>query len=164
MRTNIPKIALAVASLANALYPITINLLMIFLIAVLFGVPLHLSSLLLPILVLPIIMFAAGLGLVVSVIGIIAKDLTSLVTQALTLLMYLTPVVFLSDNIKVHFLHRLIMGNPLTYLIDVPRSVLLGEAIAYWPQYIEATVLAFVVLILGLKVFDIIQDLVAERL
>lgn len=164
MRTNVPKIALVAASLASIFYGILINFAMIFLLMLVYGVTLTWWVLLFPFLALPIVVLASGIGLVISVIGIIAKDFTSLVTQGLGLLMYLTPVVFLSSNIKSHMLQSLIMANPLTYLVDVPRSVLLGQGTAYLREYLGASAMTVLILLLGLKAFDMIQDLVAERL
>ena len=85
-----------------------------------------------------------------------------LFSQLVTL--FLTPVIFVSDHIKNPWLHRLIMINPLTYLVEVPRSVLLAQETHYWPQYWGASAMCLVILLLGVKIFDMVQDLVAERL
>ncbi len=73
-------------------------------------------------------------------------------------------MIFVSDNIKGRLLHRLIMANPLTYLVELPRSLLFGQGTSFWPQYLGASALCLAVLLVGVKVFDIVQDLVAERL
>jgi lipopolysaccharide transport system permease protein len=164
MRTNVPKIALAASALASIFYGVLVNLALVVLFLLVFRTPFAWSSLAFPILILPLIILGVGVGLVVSVIGIIIKDAGRMVNQALVILMFLTPVVFVSDNIKSPFLHRLIMANPLTYLVEVPRAILLAEGTAYWPEYFGATLMSLVMLLIGTKVFDIVQDLVAERL
>lgn len=164
MRTNIPKIALAASALANIVYGTLVNLVLITLFLVIFRMPVSWASLTFPLLILPLIILGLGIGIAVSVIGIIAKDVGRLVSQFFTFLMFLTPVIFVSDHIKNPWLHRLIMLNPLTYLVELPRSILLAQETHFWPQYWGASVMCIIVLLLGVKIFDMVQDLVAERL
>ena len=164
MRTNIPKIALAASALASIVYSTLVNLVLIAFFIVIFRMPVNLASLSFPILILPLIILGLGIGLAVSVIGIIAKDVSRLVSQFFTLLMFLTPVIFVSDHIQNPWLHRLIVLNPLTYLVEVPRAVLLAQPTHDWPAYLGASLMCVLVLLIGVKIFDMVQDLVAERL
>lgn len=164
MRTNIPKIALAASALASIAYGTVVNLILITVIVVVFRQPVSWASFSFVFLILPLIVMGIGIGLAVSVIGIIAKDIGRLVSQFFSLVMFLTPAIFVSDRINNPWLHRLIMANPLTYLVELPRSVLLAQPTHYWPQYLWAAALSSAVLLIGLKVFDMVQDLVAERL
>ena len=164
LRTNIPKIALAASSLANIGYSVVVNMAMIVLLMTIFHVPLTLGSLAFPFLILPIIILGVALGLVISVIGIIVRDAGNMATQFFIIGMYLTPVIYVADTLKGRMIYKVIMNNPLTYVIDLPRSILFGHGSNYWPQYLGVSALALIALILSLKVFEIIQDLVAERL
>jgi lipopolysaccharide transport system permease protein len=164
MRTNIPKIVLAASAFANIAYAMLVNLVLIALFMVIFGVPFVWQSLAFPILTLPLVLVGCGIGLAVSVIGIVARDVTRLVTQFFMLLMFLTPVIFVVDSIGSPLLRRLIMANPLTYLVDLPRAILTGQPSPYWFQYEATSVICVVVFFVGVKIFDLVQDLVAERL
>jgi ABC-type polysaccharide/polyol phosphate export permease len=164
MRTNVPKIALAASALASIFYGVLVNLALIILFLLVFRMPFTLSALAFPILIFPLIVLGVGIGLIVSVLGIIVKDIGRMLNQILVVLMFLTPVIFVSENIKSKLLHRLIMDNPLTYLVELPRSILFGQGTNFWPQYLGASLLCFAILLIGVKVFDIVQDLVAERL
>jgi ABC-type polysaccharide/polyol phosphate export permease len=164
MRTNIPKIALAASSLASIGYGVIINLLMIGVMLVVFGMPIGWGTFAFLPLALPMILLGVGIGLATSVVAIIIKDAVSIVTQGLAILMFFTPVVYVADNIKGRLLYKLMMDNPLTYLVDLPRSILFGQKTEYWAQYLCVTLLCLVVLLLGAKIFEIVQDLVAERL
>lgn len=164
MRTNIPKIALVGSALANIVYGILVNLVLIVLFMAALRVPFGWSSLAFPFLSLPLIVLGTGIGLAVSVVGIVAKDITRLVNQFFSLLMFLTPVFYVADQIPNRVLNRLIMLNPLTYLVEVPRDMLFGQPVSYWPQYWAAASGCFLAFFVGIKVFDLVQDLVAERL
>jgi lipopolysaccharide transport system permease protein len=164
LRTNIPKIALAASALASIIYGTLVNLVLIAVFTMAFRMPVSWASLAFPVLILPLLILGLGIGLAVSVIGIIAKDFSKLVGQFFTLMMLFTPVIFVADHVKIPWLHQLIMLNPLTYLIEVPRSVLLAQPTHFWPQYLGGAVMSVAVFLIGLKVFELVQDLVAERL
>ena len=164
MRTNIPKIALAGSALANIAYGVLVNVILIVLFMALSRVPFSWSSLAFPFLGLPLIILGTGIGLAISVVGIVAKDISRLVSQFFGLMMFLTPVFYVADQIPSRLMRRLIMDNPLTYLVEVPRRMLFGQAVPYWSQYLAASAGCLVVFLVGLKIFDLVQDLVAERL
>jgi len=79
-------------------------------------------------------------------------------------MIFLTPVFFVADDIHNRLLHRVIMLNPLTYLVEFPRSVLLSQPSGFASLYLAAAVASFLIFLIGIKVFDLVQDLVAERL
>jgi lipopolysaccharide transport system permease protein len=164
MRTNVPKVALAASSLASIGYAVLTNLAMILIMMIIFHVPLGWNCLAFLPLILPMIMLGIGIGLAASVISIIIKDTVTIITQTLTIVMFLTPVIYVAKNLKGRLLYKVMMDNPLTYLVDVPRSILFGQGTEYWPQFIGVTLLSFAVLLLGAKIFEIVQDLIAERL
>jgi lipopolysaccharide transport system permease protein len=164
MRTNIPKIALAASAFANITYNALVSLALIALFMVLSRVHLGLGWLVFPFLALPLIVLGSGIGLAISVVGIIARDIAKLVNQFFGLMIFLTPVFFVADDIHNRLLHRVIMLNPLTYLVEFPRSVLLSQPSGFASLYLAAAVASFLIFLIGIKVFDLVQDLVAERL
>src|SRR5579883_522103 len=155
MRTNIPKIALVGSALANIAYGVLVNLILIAFFMLLSRVPFSWGSLAFPILGLPLIILGTGIGLAISVVGIVAKDITKLVTQFFGLVMFFTPVFYVADQIPNRILHRLIMLDPLTYLVEVPRDMLIGQPVPYWPQYLATSAGCLLVFLAGIKVFDL---------
>jgi lipopolysaccharide transport system permease protein len=98
------------------------------------------------------------------VVGIVAKDISKMVSQFFALAMFFTPVFYVADEIPNRVLHRLVMLDPLTYLVEVPRRMLFGQPVPYWPQYMAVSAGCLLVFLAGIKIFDLVQDLVAERL
>lgn len=164
LRTRIPKLALAISSLAGITYSILISMVTMSVVLLVVGVKPTWWLLAYPLLVLPMVLLGTAIGLVLSVLGTIAKDLTPLITQALSLVMYVTPVIYLHSTIQNPVVKSIIVWNPVSYLVDVPRSlVCLGKAdnidIYFWVSF--ATV---VLITVGLRIFYLLEDLVAERL
>lgn len=164
MRTNIPKIALAVSTLGNVLYSMLINYISILLIMLLAGYKPSWMIILYPILAIPILMVGTGIGLFLAVTAIMAKDLTKIATQALTIVMYATPVVYVVSRIQQPIIKKMIILNPLTYLIDVPRSLGCLGTSGFVSQYVLASLGAGAFLLVSIRAFYLLQDLVAERL
>lgn len=164
MRTRIPKVALALSSLSGLFYGILISMVTMTIIFVSTGVTPTWWLLVYPLLALPMVLLGTSIGLVLSVLGSIARDLTPMVTQVLALVMYVTPVIYVHSTIQNAFVKSLIDWNPMSYLVDVPRSLIcLGHAdnIGIYLIIALGTVALVVV---GLRIFYLLEDLVAERL
>lgn len=164
MRTRIPKIALAISSLAGLCYSLLIGLVTILVVFVLYGFTPSWYILLYPVLILPLLLLGVAVGLVLSVLGVIARDLTQLVMQGLALVMYVTPIIYLPETIANAFVKKVIAWNPLTYLVDVPRSLLVYGHAEKLTTFCWISLAVLVCVVLGLRIFYLLEDLVAERL
>jgi lipopolysaccharide transport system permease protein len=164
MRTRIPKIALAVSSLAIQVYGIFISMFTMLILFYIMDIKISFWFLTYPILVLPMILLGAAMGLVLSILGAIAKDLTAMITPILQLFMYITPVVYMYSNIKNIFVKKLIVWNPLTYLIDFPRSLICLGQLNNLDMFMYVFMGVIILVIISLRIFYLLEDLVAERL
>lgn len=164
MRTRIPKLALAVSSLAGLIYGILISMITITIIFAVMDVTPTWWFLAYPLLVLPMVLLGTALGLVLSVLGSIARDLTPMASQTLALVMYITPVIYVHSTIQNAFVKTLIDWNPISYLVDVPRSLIcLGHA-DNTDIFLYVFLGTAILVVFGLRIFYLLEDLVAERL
>jgi lipopolysaccharide transport system permease protein len=163
MRTNIPKIGLAVTGLASVFYNLLVNLVVL----VLLLLALHRApspwALLYLLAVLPILVLGVGLGLILSVVGAVARDVTGMFTTLINLAMYVTPVVY-TARFPQPLLQEIVRWNPLTYLVDAPRSIFVLGTVANPAGYAGASLFSLAVLWVGIHSFYLIKDKVAERL
>jgi ABC-type polysaccharide/polyol phosphate export permease len=163
MRTNIPKIGLAVTGLAALCYNLVVNFAVLIVLMFVFGRLPSIWALFYPLMVLPIIMLGVGIGLMLSVVGAVARDITGMFITLINLVMYVTPVVY-TAGFSNPLLQQIVFWNPLTYLVDAPRSVFVLGIIPYWPGYLAATLFSMAVLWIGVHAFYLIKDKVTERL
>lgn len=163
MRTSIPKIALSVTGLANVLYGLVVHIAMLMVILLFYQLPPSPWALIYPLVALPMILAGIGLGLMFAVIGAVARDVTSIATTVLGIFMYLCPVVY-----KAEFSHpvlqALVVWNPMTYLVNAPRSLLLSGVLPKPQEFALACLFSLVLLGVGIHAFYLIKDKVAERL
>jgi lipopolysaccharide transport system permease protein len=164
MRTRVPKLALAVSSLAGLMYGTVISMVTMAILFVVVGATPSWWFLAYPLLVMPMVLLGTAAGLVLSVLGPIARDLGPLANRTLALMMYLTPVIYERTTIQNPFVRKIIDWNPISYLVEVPRSlVCLGhsENIGTFALVAASTVLLVAI---GLRIFYLLEDLVPERL
>lgn len=163
MRTNIPKIGLAVTGLATLCYNLLVNLAVLVLLLLVFRLSPSPWALLYPLTVLPIIMLGVGLGLILSVVGAVARDVTGMFTTLINLMMYVTPVVY-TAQFSHPVLKEVVRWNPLTYLVDAPRRLFVLGRMPDPAGYVLAILFSIAVLWLGIHAFYLIKDKVTERL
>lgn len=163
MRTNIPKIALAITGLAGILYNLIVHVVVLLVVMAIYGLAPAPAALFYPLAVLPMILLGVGLGLMFAVVGAVARDVTGMAATVLGLMMYLSPVVYKAE-FPHPILQALVAWNPLTYLVDAPRSLFMAGVMPSTGGYVLASAFSCGVLALGVHAFYLIKDKVAERL
>jgi lipopolysaccharide transport system permease protein len=164
LRTRIPKLALAISSLAGVAYSMLISMVTMAVVLFIIGVKPTWWFLAYPLLVMPMVLLGTAIGLVLSVLGAIAKDLTPIVVQVLSLVMYVTPVIYMQSTIQNQNVKSLIDWNPISYLVDIPRSLICLGSADNLSSYFLVSTITVVLVVIGLRVFYLLEDLVAERL
>ncbi len=118
-------------------------------------IPLHPLAFIFPIVLIPLQLFGAAVGLLTGLFSAIAKDFTFLMDNVVKLFLLLSPVVY-TPEISTGLLAKVIKYNPLTYLISSPRNILLrGEL--YQPMISLICALGVTVLFILLTRFFVIN-------
>ena len=109
----------------------------------------------------PLVIFAMGLlglglGMIISSMVTKYRDLSFLVSFGVQLLMYISAVVYPISLAKEKFpeFSWVIEYNPLAYLIEITRYVLIGEGVVSSFGLIYISVVTLTVLIIGLLIFN----------
>lgn len=163
LRTNMPKLVLALAACGNVAFGALVSVLTLLLVVAIYRQVPSPWALLFPILVAPMFILGAGMGLLLSAINVVARDVTALVVTLLGLVMFLCPVIY-APKFQHPALQMIVDTNPLTYLVDFPRQVFFFGRFDDAPQFLAASMLAVAVLVLAVHGFYLIQDKIAERL
>ena len=141
----------------------SITLVMNLLMMLIYHVTPHWQIFLLPFLVLPIFLLAASLGTIISIASTITTDVQRIATFALSLLMFITPIIY-SARINKHAMQQIIYYNPLTYLICGPRDLILYGHINNIENYWYSIALALVIFIFTMRFFYISEKRVIEKM
>jgi len=109
-----------------------------------------------PLVILAMGLLGLGLGMIISSMVTKYRDLSFLVSFGVQLLMYLSAVVYPISLAQEKFpeFAWIIEYNPLAYLIEITRYVLIGEGTVTSFGLLYTSGITVVVLILGLLIFN----------
>jgi len=100
----------------------------------------------------PLLILSIGLGLFISAISVYLKDVGNVISVVVTILMYISPVFFPLSSVPENF--RVICElNPMTYIIENFRRVVLYDQYLNWNFYFLSLAIAFMVFLLGKIIF-----------
>ncbi|WP_432414796.1 ABC transporter permease [Chromohalobacter israelensis] len=123
-----PLELLPIITLGSALFHLLISVLVLILAMLALSVELHLTMLLFPLVLLPLIPLALGCAWGLAALGVYVRDIGQLMGIITTVLLFLSPIFFPIDTLPPAY-HPLIMANPLTLIIGESRAVMLwGQA------------------------------------
>jgi lipopolysaccharide transport system permease protein len=142
---------------------LTIPLVLSILILKLYGVNFTLASFLFPILIIPLILLGSGLGLLISVLKIVAIDLTNLFDRFICITMFFTPIVY-GKNVDSLLLQTLMKYNPLTYLVSYPRDILVNTHSVAFSTYCFCALASILFFVWAVHFFCKITPIVIQRI
>jgi lipopolysaccharide transport system permease protein len=123
------------------------------------GFPIHfgIAWLWIPVLLIMMAGLGLGLGIIISSLTTKYRDLTVLITFAVQLLMYITPVVYPLSFIKNKSYGKWIEWNPLTPIVESWKYALFGKGSFDVGGLLYSTGFIVVVLFLGLLIFSKVE-------
>jgi lipopolysaccharide transport system permease protein len=129
-----------------------------------FGIIPKPASLLIPLMIIPLFFLCAGIGLPLSLLGGVARDINNVLTVGLTLLLAVTPIVYAPDRIVIPLIQKIIYYNPLTYLVCEMRNVIIFGELAHPKMYLICVGLSFILFLFSWRVFYIAEEKVIEKM
>jgi len=160
-KINFSKKSLVIAAVGQSLIAFMIQVILVIILFLHYSIKPDMGILLLPLLMLPIVVLALGLGFILALLNGVMRDIGTVIPILLTLMMYLTPVLWAKD--LSGWLAILTTYNPLNYLVSVPREFILSGHIAHPFHYAISCGLAIVIFTINLLVFHLTETRVAER-
>jgi len=120
------------------------------------GVTLNTYALLLPVLILLVAGLSLGFGIIFSSMTTKYRDLTFLLTFAVQLWMYITPVIYPLSTIP-HDKQWLILLNPMSSIIETFKYGMIGQGVFDWLHLGYSAVFMIVLLLVGIIVFNKVE-------
>jgi len=111
------------------------------------------TILLFPIVVLPFILFTMGVSWFLAATGVYLRDLGHVVGIATTVVMFLSPVFYASSALPERY-RWLLQLNPLTFIIEQSRDVLVWGRLPNWTGLLLYAVASLLVAQLGFRWFQ----------
>lgn len=96
---------------------------------------LHWTSVFFPLILLPLVMFTLGLSWFLASLGVYLRDVAQTVSIFTSIMMFLSPVFFSIASVP-ESIRPFMNANPLTFIIEQGRDVLIWGNTPAWPAYI----------------------------
>jgi lipopolysaccharide transport system permease protein len=122
------------------------------------------TILLAPLLMLLQTMFVAGIAMTVSSASVLFRDLRDIVANLMQLGFFVTPVIYLIDNIQSRALRAMLRVNPMTPFVVAYQDVFFFGRLPNLSDAVLIVFYAFGSMAMGFFVFDRLRDTLAEAI
>lgn len=161
-RINFSKKSVVIAALGRGIVSFLIQIALVAVLFLIFGVLPSKGALLIPLFAIPIIFLTLGLGLILALLNSIVRDTGNLLSVGLSFLMYLTPILYAKP--KIGILVNLTQYNPMHYLIAAGRDMVLTGNLTEPQGFVYSCVFSVFIFVLGLVFFHLTETRIAERI
>ena len=126
-----PLQVLPVIAMGAALFHASISLIVLLIAFVLFNGYLHWTAIFIPVVLLPLVILTLGIAWMLASLGVFLRDVGQTVGIITTVMLFLAPIFYpitaLPEEIRPW-----IMANPLTFIIEEARKVLILGRMPHW--------------------------------
>lgn len=154
-----PRLVSPVSVVVSKMFRFSLQLatfVIVYLFFVFKGVDLHPNwyLLLFPVLIFLIQCLALGLGLIVSSLTTKYRDLTNFFGVFVSLWMYATPIVYPLSYVTNPTLHKIMLLNPMTAIIETFKYGAYGAGQFSWTALGFSALVTFILLFIGIAMFN----------
>ena len=122
---------LPVIAMGAALFHSLVSLTVLLAAFAIFNGYLHWTAILTPLVLMPLVILSLGLAWMLASLGVYLRDVGQTIGIITTVLMFLSPVFYPITAVPEEF-RSLIMANPLTFIIEQAREVLIFGHVPDW--------------------------------
>ena len=139
-----PLEILPIVSMGGALFHSLVSLGVLLAAFVIFNGYLHWTVIFIPFVLLPLVILVLGLAWMLASLGVFLRDVGQTIGIITTVMMFLSPVFFPVTALPEQY-RPVIMANPLTFIIEQSREVLIWGRLPDWVSLGVYTLIASVI-------------------
>jgi len=148
----VPKAVFPIATVISGVVNLLFALVPLFGLLLVTGHPLTPSLLFLPVSILIAALFTLGAGLLLSPLAVFFSDVVELIGVLLTLLMYLTPIIYPQEIVPLR-MRWVVRFNPIRSILEVFRDPIYNSKIPPLSHLSVSIGIAVIALVLGAWLF-----------
>jgi lipopolysaccharide transport system permease protein len=161
-KIKFPREAIIVAKFGDVIFNFLIKLILIIIVFVWYGLPIHIMTVLAPLAVLNLIIFGFGMGMILAPLNALYHDIGRAVGIVLGFGIFLTPVVFPMPEGNGIFA-MIVQYNPVTHLLVGVRELTLYGKLVDNSIYILVTFLNLILFFFSWLFFRLSIPFIIER-
>jgi lipopolysaccharide transport system permease protein len=160
-KINFAKESLIFSSLAQTIFDFTIRIVLIIGVFAIYHIIPSWTTIFVPLALLPLLLLTVGLGFALSILNGIFRDMTQIVSLSVTLLMFITPVLYPPPAIEP--ITTLNSINPVGILVIAARDLVIEGSLTQPNEFFYATIFSLIVFLSSWRAFHITEPRMAER-
>jgi ABC-2 type transport system permease protein len=169
-KMHFPRMVIPLAVVVTSMLNLAANMLAVLIFILIDGVHPRWTWLLMPLVVLALVVFTAGVSMILSALYVSYRDVQPIWAVFTQLVFYGTPILYVIETVP-HSLQKIIMANPLAALLEQTRKWLVDPnapgfpaAAGGFPWWLLAVGVLVFVCVFGLWLFNHEAPRIAERL
>jgi ABC-2 type transport system permease protein len=169
-KMHFPRMVIPLSVVVTSMLNLAANLVAVFVFITIDGVEPRATWLLAPLLLIPLVMFTAGVAMILSSLYVSYRDVQPIWSVLSQLIFYGSPILYVIDTVP-ESMQEIIMANPLACILEQARKWLVDptapgfvEAIGGFPLWLVPVGIFVAVCGLGLWIFNREAPRIAERL
>jgi|LNAP01.1.fsa_nt_gb lipopolysaccharide transport system permease protein len=111
------------------------------------------TALQLPLVLIPLMLMTLGLAWLLASLGVYLRDVGQIIGVVTMTLMFLSPIFYSIDSLPLEY-QDIMHLNPLTYIVEETRNVMIWHKSVNWPLWVFWTVLSTLIAWLGFAWFQ----------
>lgn len=160
-KTTFPKEVLPLSFIFSKIPDFFINLLILLIFLILSNFKINLLFLAIPFTIIPVVLFAAGIGLFFSLTNAIFRDFGRVIEFFLMMFFYTTPILYPESFIPKKFSFFLLYFNPIALVINFSHQILFKNQIKIELLLISLIISSFI-FIFGILFFRKFEKKIAD--
>lgn len=158
-KVNFPRESLVIAALGQPVFEFVVRLLPVALVFVWYGVTPAWGVVFLPLVLLPVIFLALGLGFILSIANLVIRDTGNALGSVLGIGLFLTPVLYPPPVRWPFTLTNLL--NPVSPLLTASQDLIAGGYLTGPTMFAAASLFSLAALLVGWRAFRVTLPRVA---
>lgn len=161
-KINFAKESLIFSSLAQTILDFLIRIFLLVLVFALYHIVPSWTTIFLPLALLPLLLLTLGLGFILSILNGLFRDTTQIVVLSVTLLLYITPVLYSAQTTEpIATFNRI---NPVGILVISARDLVIEGRLTQPNEFIYASIFSIIIFLMAWRIFHITEPRMAERI
>ncbi len=172
-KMHFPRMVIPLSTVLTAAMNLLLSLVAVFVFLVAYGISPRWQWALLPLILIPLVVFTAAVAMILSSLYVRYRDVAPIWSVVSQVLFYGTPVIYAIDQVSQHAQQwvPVVLANPIAMLLEQARHWIIDpgappafSAIGGWPWGLIPVVVFVAVCVAGLWVFNHEAPRIAERL
>lgn len=157
-KVYIPKYLFPMSKVASSLVNLGFSFIAMLIVMIVTRSHFYWTILLTPILVIYLMIFCLGLGMILATMDVFFRDIGHLYSIVTLVWMYMTPLFYPSELLSENGMELLLKLNPLTHYVRYMRALILEGRVPSLPQNLYCILPSVVMLLIGIVIFYKKQD------